>query len=148
MKIETIDWEVTSDDESTICCPICGKVWKTTEDDDPEPDACEHLIFLWGEGGLYPLGKFDEELFKTDYLKTKAKVYRNENEDVDSHPDDGSIFESSPDCDVLGGLKTKAIDTLLELTVSGITCGPVSFTTYFGIKSGKSRRPAKRTPKS
>lgn len=142
MKVETIEWEAAPNGESTISCPGCGKVWRTTENDEPEPDACEHLLIQWGEGGLYPLGRFDVERFKADYLKAKAEVCEDDDEDGDS------VFESSPDWDVLDALKSKEIDTLLELTESGIACGPVSFTTYYGIKSGKSRRPTKRTAKS
>ena len=144
MKIRDIEWEENAKGVSSVCCPECGKAWKT--DDDGEVYPCKHLEFVWGDGGLVSLGDFDQDQLRSDYVKARAKIAA-DNDDEDLEDGDG-IFDEFPDWDVIGELETKVVDELCQLTESGMACGPVSFTTFFGIKHEKKSRRARRQTKA
>jgi len=145
MKWGSIEWEEDDKGVNAVRCPVCQQAWR--HEDDDELYGCKHLQFVWGDGGLQDLGDFDLEQLRADYLKTRTKVAADD-EDSEDLDDERNIFDDAPDWDVLGEIETKVVDEICELTESGIACGPVSFTTYFGIKHEKSIHRAKRPAKA
>lgn len=118
--------EIQYDNDGNIRCPICGKSWLPQEEIEPSP--CKHLQFIWHEDSdLQPFNGFNSRAYLDQYIE----VYR-ENED-DDLLNDGDI-EISPDDGILKKTPCNQIDEILEATQSGMACGPVWFTSYFGVK--------------
>lgn len=127
MEIKNFKWMNVSDDERSLNCPICGKPWITTnKNNDVKRDACTHLRFEWTEGGIEFFGDWKTKEFEKAYIDASMKYY--ESKDPEEYSVD--CFDS----DVIDEYDFPGIDEIYEVTESGVACGPVSFTVFYGIK--------------
>lgn len=126
MKITEISWQVVSDGVAVLRCPVCGTPWLTDEEGEYSRQECNHLRFIFTEGELEYFGEWEKEAFEKAYTEAYMKVEELED------PEDVSL--GYPHHDVLESLDFSEIDEILEHTETGIACGLVSFTAYYGIK--------------
>jgi len=105
-----------------VVCPVCGAAWCTTE--DPTVTPCKHLRFAWfQEGPIQFFGRWNKTSFKKAYLKA-AKNAGEEDPSLDENP-----------ChEALEKMVSFDVEEVLVWTETGMACGPVSFSTYFGVK--------------
>jgi len=121
MKVSDItpveDGEITK-----VVCPVCGQVWLTSEESVANP--CKHLRLFWHEDCSPEFfGKWNHKRFGKAYLKTLSKL----------DPDDEHALDSGPNHNALEKMESTDITEVLVWTETGMACGPVSFSTYFGL---------------
>jgi hypothetical protein len=126
MKITSFDWTIDSNDAASLRCPVCGTAWVTDDDGEYSREECGHLLFVWTEGGVEYFGDWDKDAFEESYIRAYMKI-----EEIDD-PNDVSMDYA--DFEVIESLDFSEIDAVFEITETGIACGPVSFTTLFGVK--------------
>ncbi len=108
MNIELVE----RNKKGKVLCPVCNEAIMTEE--GTEPILCDHVEFIY-------LQSVDEFENISDNIKKNEK----------------KIKKIMRDGDWKDVVKAKLIPkniTILDFTESGMACGPVSFTTYIGIK--------------
>ena len=117
--------DIQTDEDGNVKCPVCGRTWRTADNADINP--CDHLRFVWNEQSVPTyFGKWKHGPFTKEYLR----LYRKENDDEATR---GDALEN-PDHNVFRKmLPLPDLTHIYSVTETGIACGPVSFTTYFGV---------------
>jgi hypothetical protein len=140
MKTTEIELVEVDENTSELQCPVCGEVWATFIDGFAEDGVspCKHLKFQWyGEGGE-TFGKWDSKSFES-FEKSYRDMYQRVNGEECSGDD---IFDNGVDYSVLEEMPDNLGVELYSYTESGMCCGPVSFTTIYGVV-----KPAKKAKK-
>jgi hypothetical protein len=130
MRIQAIKWEGEIGN-GFLVCPSCEKVWFV--DDQEQLRPCECLAFVWPDQAdpeFY--NGFDADRFHKAYAEAYEKHCGIEGEKLGSE-------EWVVDYRVLKALSYKELKGLYSLTESGLACGPVSFTTFFGLQTDFSK---------
>jgi len=114
MNVESVE----RDDGGELKCPVCGEVIITAEEGTSQA-LCKHVMFVY----LDNVSEF--EFVKKGFQKTADKITK--------------AFDEG-DClgwdEIEAKLLPKGV-SVLELTETGLCCGPCSFTMSIGIKGGK-----------
>lgn len=124
MKIVKIDWSEING-KNSLLCPICKEVWMEQEMYDVNP--CAHLLFRWGDETDGPLlyQKLDSKSLRTAYLIALAKAEGCSKKDAE---DNFSLSEKA-----FALMKYPQLDLIASFTDTGMCCGPVAFTNYWGL---------------
>ena len=144
MKLATIDFdeangnsveELDDDRYQKMVCPKCGEIWVEVEGGSAEikyDTKCKHLKFIIEQAAdevAYLNGLTEETLLKA-VEQAHAKV-----NPVAEKMSGGEILQEDKFNDEIWKMvELEAVDTLLDFTQSGIACGPVSYTIYFGAR--------------
>jgi hypothetical protein len=129
MKITPFEWQEVSDNERNLCCPVCNETWLVDDESGPHDiTPCNHLRFFWLSivGEIQLFGKWDTDRFRKEYQNSYMTFYETDD------PEEADL--NVLDLDVLERVDSREIDEVFDNTESGLTCGPVSSTTLWGIK--------------
>ena len=125
-----------SEDDSknlAISCPICDEVWYTVIDGEAcFEKPCKHLRFVWEQrGDIESFNGFDLKRFTIVARKAYETVLKTTSEDL---TDDDILGEILFDEAMWEAIEVPDVDELLNNCQEFMTCGPNSYTVYFGIK--------------
>lgn len=144
-KVEGENEKAGTEEESngTIDCPQCGKPWLQIEDGAAYPPGrtdCLHLRFIIEPGisdasEVHYFNGFTEERFSQELRKAREQYLESNNQS----DEDGSLSDVVGDEVFWSTAIFAGIDTLFDFTESGVSCGPVSQTAYFGAQMDASK---------
>jgi hypothetical protein len=135
--IEPINDDEDCPTNSRICCPECGLVWVTIEDDSADlvsADQCDcpHLRFILiqdGDGMDFYNG------FSATTLQTIVEpAARQLSPDLDGESWTEFLGGNQFDDDLWARVESVELTHLFNHTQEGMACGPVSHTVLFGAR--------------
>lgn len=103
--------QIEKNDDGNVICPVCGDI--IISEDGETTDPCKHVKFIF----LDSVGEFSVMRLPGEGIADKIKE---------------ALWEGDWDDVVKAKLIPKGV-SVLELTESGLACGPVSFVTLIGI---------------
>jgi hypothetical protein len=98
-------------------CPICGKPTAKSSDEDPDYTPCEHLAFLY-------LGLISDFEYRSDDFKKRTEALDRKDLNFDNFQ---KYLEDA-------GYDNRLL--ALEISQSGIACGPIGFSEIYGFDYG------------
>lgn len=112
--------EENEDGQLVFKCPVCGDV---VSDGEGEVNPCQHVVMIYSDccGGFTHVDKWMEKLQK--------KIEKAWAEEMESPFE---LMEKFADA-------SKGQYEIYEATLSGMACGPVSFTDYYMVEVGKKK---------
>ena len=126
MNILPISFDYIDEDKEngSLKCPACGRVWVKLESSEAivEPDpACPHMLFH------FECDSDDIEFFngftKPTLLRMVEPAARVQCPDLAGQSLEEYFWENSDLCDIL-----------VDVGDSGVACGPISYTVFFGAR--------------
>jgi len=104
-----------------VYCPICGKATIEPSDDGPQITPCKHLAFIF-------VGELEDFEYKSEDFEKKI---------AEEKPTDLTLKKLKKQLHELG-YDSKLL--ALEITYSGMSCGPVWSTDVYGFDYDKIRK--------
>jgi len=116
VQVLKVDWPFNAEPPK-MYCPVCG-----TRLDEEEGKYCEHVDFIF-------LPEVDDFHHVSAEFQPIVDGIRKVIEDAEEDSDDelASIHDKLLEMDDLG------TNVLIEMTTSGMACGPTSFTVLYGF---------------
>ena len=137
MNILPISFDYIDEDKQngSLKCPACGRVWVKLESSEAivEPDpACPHLLFH------FERDSDDIEFFngftKPTLIRMVEPAARVQCPDLAGQSLEEYFWENHLDRDFWQAVNSDLCDTLVDVGDSGVACGPISYTVFFGAR--------------
>lgn len=121
--------------DKQMVCPACGEAWVALQGGSAEifyNTHCPHLKCIVEQAA-------DEIQYLNGFTKDKLEAaaeqaYIKLNPESEKMTGEDILQDSSLDDALWKNMELLDVDTLLDFTESGIACGPVSYTIFFGAK--------------
>lgn len=122
VQVLKIDWPFGAEPPK-LFCPACG-----TLVDDENEHYCEHVEFIF-------IPETDDFHYESDGFKEISEVFRNAIDNAEEDSDESLVTMHEK----LLELDDQGASFIMDVTTSGMACGPVSFKVLYGFTLYKNK---------